>query len=30
LAGVFVETDSKTGLAKEIRPFREGFGLEPS
>ena len=30
LAGVFVETDSRTGLAKEIRPFREGFGLEPS
>ena len=30
LAGVFVETDSKTGLASKIKPFREGFGLEIS
>jgi len=28
LAGVFVETDPATGLAREIRPFRRGFGVE--
>lgn len=30
LAGVFVETDPATGLAKDIRPFRRGFGVEPT
>lgn len=28
LAGVFIETDPATGLAREIRPFRQGFGVE--
>ncbi len=30
LAGVFVETDPATGLAKTLRPFRQGFGVEPA
>ncbi len=28
LSGVFVETDSQTGLATTIKPFRRGFGVE--
>jgi len=28
LSGVFVETDPATGLAKTVRPFRRGFGVE--
>ncbi|MGZ0187117.1 MAG: TIGR00282 family metallophosphoesterase [Alphaproteobacteria bacterium] len=28
LAGIFVETDPKTGLATEVRAFRRGFGVE--
>lgn len=30
LAGIFVETDPKTGLAIEVRPYRQGFGVEPT
>lgn len=30
LAGVVVEVDSETGLAKKVWPFREGGGLEPA
>ncbi len=28
LSGVFVETDPESGLAREIKPFRRGFGVE--
>ena len=28
IAGVFVETDPRTGLALEMRPIRRGFGVE--
>jgi len=30
ISGVFVETDPETGLAAEIRPIRQGFGVEPT
>jgi len=30
IAGIFVETDPKTGLAISTKPIRSGFGVEPS
>ncbi len=30
LSGIFVETDPATGLAVTVRPFRQGFGLDPA